>query len=840
MSAESPGREAGEIVLDVGCEAGSETGMPPEIEAVARRGFRIHPGLWHARCRAALQDLDITPERKKGILSYGPAVLKLARANKRSRVVLPLECWFEQSSGRWSTRRPCLHNITKKYDIRGAVLPAPGHVFVQGDYNSAHFLIAAARSGDPAALGDTARGDAYEAAVSVLVPELEGRPDDARTAAKLCILTVLNGGGGGPEGIPRCLAGFGVRVDGREAVRRKERWLDRYPDLREYLRNVPPAWTLPSGKVLRPDEGAGRAGLLWQSFEAEALLEALRRLSERPGWPVVFIAYDEILMEAPKADAQRAADRLQLVMDEALRSVVDLSGVPPERTVKVSIRSSWSGVLPASWPEDPGPCETIEGRRVIRLGVRVERTVAETIEAMRRLPDVFQCDGRLVRVADGPRIVELKPPALVTQMSTAVSYLRISLGTGGTRKETTVAPPLSLARSIADGGEYPGIRPLLAITTVPQLRPDGRVVCTLGYDEESGLWYAGQPLELPERPTLDDARKAADELLDVVSEFPFRSAADRSAWLAAVLSLVGRSLIEGPVPLFCGTANQARTGKTRVLTLAVLISTGQIPPTQTLQTYSEEEWDKAISSVVLGLNPDAVLIDNVPTGKAIGCATLDAILTAAGPVSIRRFGTSETPSVEPRSVWFATSNGASYRGDTADRTIPIRLLCTTPNPEARTFERADIMGHVRQRQPYLLACAFTMLRAWLVAGRPTKALPPLGSFEAWSAVVRQVLVWVGQPDPVATRVGVEEVDLGHTEHDQFVALAADLFGAEEWRTADLAGKVDGPRQVLLCDGRTRGDAQDLLDELGLWGPHIPTGRPPSARLLPARYEGAPR
>ena len=50
----------------------------------------------------------------------------------------------------------------------------------------------------------------------------------------------------------------------------------------------------------------------------------------------------------------------------------------------------------------------------------------------------------------------------------------------------------------------------------------------------------------------------------------------------------------------------------------------------------------------------------------------------------------------------------------------------------------------------------TLCRAWFVAGRPTIDLPSWGSFEGWSNVVRQLLVWAGLPDPAATRHSVRE------------------------------------------------------------------------------------
>jgi len=45
----------------------------------------------------------------------------------------------------------------------------------------------------------------------------------------------------------------------------------------------------------------------------------------------------------------------------------------------------------------------------------------------------------------------------------------------------------------------------------------------------------------------------------------------------------------------------------------------------------------------------------------------------------------------------------------------------------------------------------TILRAYYAADRPDMDLPAWGSFEQWSKIVRQAVVWCGMPDPADTR-----------------------------------------------------------------------------------------
>lgn len=67
------------------------------------------------------------------------------------------------------------------------------------------------------------------------------------------------------------------------------------------------------------------------------------------------------------------------------------------------------------------------------------------------------------------------------------------------------------------------------------------------------------------------------------------------------------------------------------------------------------------------------------------------------------------------------------------------------------FKIPDLRGHVTQHRPALVVAALTAVRAWFVAGQPDMDLPAWGSFEAWSGVVRNALVWAGWADPAESR-----------------------------------------------------------------------------------------
>ncbi len=82
----------------------------------------------------------------------------------------------------------------------------------------------------------------------------------------------------------------------------------------------------------------------------------------------------------------------------------------------------------------------------------------------------------------------------------------------------------------------------------PVLRPDGSILVDPGYDPETCLLVPIACPVVPDRPSKDDAVRARDVFLDVVSDFPFEQEMHKSAWLAGLADAAGtlRVLRSGP------------------------------------------------------------------------------------------------------------------------------------------------------------------------------------------------------------------------------------------------------------------------------------------------------
>lgn len=381
------------------------------------------------------------------------------------------------------------------------------------------------------------------------------------------------------------------------------------------------------------------------------------------------------------------------------------------------------------------------------------------IDALARIAEaekVFQRGGGLVHVVrdvrpprgmlrapDAPSVAALPLPRLRELLAQAATWAT-KTATG----EKPAHPPEWAVAGVAARGEWSGVPYLYGVTEAPILRPDGSIQGKAGYDEATGLLYLPHQLidPVPEAPTPDDARRAIAELLEVVCDFPFGSDGDRSGWLAALLTPLARSAFEGPVPMFLADANTRGAGKTNLADAVGRIVTGRATARQAWSADNEET-RKALMSIALAGDP-LVLLDNV-TG-VLGNQFLDGALTS-GVIADRLLKTNVQAKVPLRSMLFATGNNVQLNGDTARRTVAIRLVAREENPEDRAaFRHADLMGWIRQERPRLVRAALTVLRAHALAGWPSGK--PIGSFEAWSRAVLGVFDWLGMERPRFAKV----------------------------------------------------------------------------------------
>lgn len=485
----------------------------------------------------------------------------------------------------------------------------------------------------------------------------------------------------------------------------------------------------------------------------------------------VFIVFDSDLAEKPSVQwaewslSQALAERGAVVKVVRLpNGPLDSNGTPTKIGLDDYLcqhsADEFRELLKVATP--PKKPERKDDRQEIRISTDEAVVNEAVIQALAKDEKLYHRAGKLVHVViganhdgidrpeDAPRVLAIPLAGLRERLTRVARFVDVD----GEGKSKPAHPPKWCYEAVAARGQWSGIRPLAGVVTAPVLRPDGSVLSLPGYDPATGLLFDPQGVSYPtiERPSHADAVRAAASLMDLVADFPFAKPDHGAAWLSYLLTPLARFAFNGPAPLFLIDANVRGSGKSLLCDVVALIVTGR-EMSRMSNPKDDDECRKRITALAIA-GDSLCLIDNLIGG--LGCASLDAALT--GTVwKDRVLGSSEIVELPLLVTWSATGNNVVLLADTARRVAHIRLDSRLENPEQRDgFRLPNLKAYVRQHRPKLLADALTILSAFCHAGRPQQKLPTWGSFEGWSDLIRQAVVWCGQPDPGATRTELVE------------------------------------------------------------------------------------
>ena len=398
---------------------------------------------------------------------------------------------------------------------------------------------------------------------------------------------------------------------------------------------------------------------------------------------------------------------------------------------------------------------------MLSAGLPVYQQMGRLVRAVRL--DVSELDGDVARQEGALVVRDVQPHSLRDLMTRVANFVRVVETKEGT-EDKPVGPPVSMAlayiqRVREGGGRLPVLR---GIVECPTLRADGTVLAQEGYDAASGLILdtGGATFDaVPDAPTQEDAVAALAKLKWIIEGFPFVEDDDgrspsRSVALSAMLTAVcRRSLRTAPMHGF--TAPTMGTGKSLLTDAVALLVMGR--PATVLNQSGDgdgEEERKRLMSVLMQSDP-VVVIDNVD--RPMGGARMCSILTQE-TWQDRMLGGNDQGHVSTRTLWLVNGNNLEFREDMSRRAILCTMDAGMERPAERKFD-VDLKSEVPRRRHELVPAALTVLRAFIVAGRPgLEKLTPFGGFEDWSNLVRGALVWAGEPDPHETQADVAAVD----------------------------------------------------------------------------------
>lgn len=401
-----------------------------------------------------------------------------------------------------------------------------------------------------------------------------------------------------------------------------------------------------------------------------------------------------------------------------------------------------------------------------------------------RSEGLYQRGRDLVTVVDGA-ICDLPQPTLREILSSLIRWETWSKTAEG---YVHASPPSSAVSAIFCRGDW-GLPPIRGVVEGPCLRADGSVLAAPGYDAASGVFVRGSVrVNVPERPSKDDAVKAWAKLEDLITDFPFAEEMDKAAALSLLLTPGVRATLDGPAPFQLIRANTPGTGKGLLAQVASMIWTGAVPAgVPPISGGNPDETRKRFLPLVMEGRPIALFEDLRSFGGPVWAANLTLKV-----LEDRLLGESRIISAPIVTTFIGTGNNTSVLGDCLRRVVVTMMASPYEKPEQRPREsfrhreRAfSLIPYVRAHRAELLSACLTILRAYQVAGCPDH--PTWGSYEEWSRVVAGAVTWLGLPDPCtsADRLGDEAV----TDR----SLLGSLF--EAWRDC-FGGSPQTASQVL--------------------------------------------
>jgi len=375
---------------------------------------------------------------------------------------------------------------------------------------------------------------------------------------------------------------------------------------------------------------------------------------------------------------------------------------------------------------------------------KIVMPVAEDVTS--NFPQLFARQLKLqlrqaAREREGARFEEVHFDLFTEVLARSVRFWR-EAGRGKDKTNVSAYPNPRLVKQVMASPVCP-LPVARGIIRTPSFDARGTLISTPGYHVESGVFYAPPPgfslPEVPVSPTGEETSAALDLWQEMLCDFPFVDDAGRAHMLALPLTVVGRELINGPVPMCLVTKPVTGTGGTLMLQCVGWTVLGE-PLAESSWSSDEEELRKYLTTLLMRGRP-LINLDNITY-----LHSKDLLSVLSGDTGEdRRLGGNELVTIPNRAVFVGSGNNVTFNDEHAGRLYVVRLDAKVENPRLRdvTFRHPNLFEWVQQHRPQLVAGLVTLIQAWLAAGRPAYTGKRLAGFEAWSNVIGGVLRHVG-------------------------------------------------------------------------------------------------
>ncbi len=444
-------------------------------------------------------------------------------------------------------------------------------------------------------------------------------------------------------------------------------------------------------------------------------------------------------------------------------------------------------------------------RVVIEDPKNFDDTVRQTIDVLKNGARVFRRGRtivmadrsvvRMTRLGEKPQLalIALNRHSLLLELTRDAVFSRINLRT---KKLVDKLPSDELCNAVlnyVDTTVMP-LPPLRGVMRVPFLRPDGSVCETPGYDRATGIMFDPCGGRFPQMPhvTRQDAMQlaydAAWRLLSPLRGYQFTTTTkdpdeewdftDTGRTVALSAFMTATAVHATPTrPSYLIDAAVFGAGKTMLAELPIIMLTGDDPALLSLadeERGTVEEFNKQLDTSLLD-GMGYVILDNA-NGDLNRFGRL-TVLQTARTIRVRLFGKLEKVDVDNNFIVLVSGNNVDTTGDSARRFLRSRIRTDVDNPDQQKFD-FDPRQEVIEDREQMCIDALTIMRAYQVAGAPPQGGRPYGSFEDWTRVVRDALLWLGFSDIIASNDDARTADPTVDRIRRFI---------NGWSTAALTG-----------------------------------------------------
>jgi hypothetical protein len=340
-----------------------------------------------------------------------------------------------------------------------------------------------------------------------------------------------------------------------------------------------------------------------------------------------------------------------------------------------------------------------------------------------------------------------------------------------------------------------GFRRLDGTYTAPTFRSDFSLIPP-GYDESTGSLYK-PPADLQDHQfnvtaTQADARKAYERLLYPLSDFPFKSNADKINVVAFLLTLVCRSALDTIIPVLAVDANGQSVGKTLLSKAICRIAFGyELSPFNVPST--KREWEIKMDALTMSSEKIACL-DNIN-----GRFSNDnfASLVTSKVRKVRALGRSTLHDVKNELAFILNGNNIRLDTDAAQRVIWVNMW--HPDPTSRNQNEftiwrdnhTDLESYLAEHRVQYLDAVVTMILAWRNAGSPERQTVILNKYGDWERRIGGMLEFAGVEGFLANHAEkTEGADEEKQEIIRFLEAVHEHFPRPGW--AGGSGIIEAP------------------------------------------------